>query len=90
MLLTKKVTILNKYSNFINVFLEQKALELLEITDLNQHFIKLEKNKQLLYKLIYNLGLIKLKSLKTYIKTNFANSFIWLSKLPAGTLIFFL
>ena len=33
--------ILSKYSNFFNVFLEEKALVLLEAANLNQHPIKL-------------------------------------------------
>lgn len=43
-LLIEKITILNKYSNFSNFFLEKKALILLKGTKLNQHAIKLEKD----------------------------------------------
>lgn len=50
LLLIKEVKIPNKYSNFSNVFSEKKALELLEITNLNQYIIKLEEDKQLPYK----------------------------------------
>lgn len=35
LLITKKVNILEKYSNFSNIFLEKKALVLLKITNLN-------------------------------------------------------
>ena len=68
--------ILTKYSDFLDVFLKEKALVLLAITKLNQHAIKLQKDKQLLYSSIQSLGLIELKILKTYIKTNLANVFI--------------
>ena len=43
-LITKKVKISTDYSEFLDVFLEEKALVLLEITDLNQNAIKLQKN----------------------------------------------
>lgn len=39
------------------------------------HPIDLEKNKKLLYKLIYSLRLLNLKMLKTCIKVNFKNRF---------------
>lgn len=42
-MLAKKVKILAKYSDFSNVFLEKKALMLLEITKLNQYAIELQK-----------------------------------------------
>ena len=35
----------------------------------------LEKSKQILFRLIYILRLIKLETLKTYIKINLANEF---------------
>ena len=56
---------------------------------MNQHAIELQKDQQPSYGSIYNLGLVELETLKTYIKTNFANSFIWTSKSPAGTSILF-
>lgn len=89
MLLAEKIKISTKYSDFFNVLLEKKALVLWEITKLNQHSIKLQDDKQVLYKPIYSLGLIKPTRLKTYIKTNLINGFICLSKLPVSTLIFF-
>ena len=39
--------------------------------------IKLKKDKQLFYSLIYILKLIKIEILKAYIKINLANDFIW-------------
>ena len=75
-LFTKKVKILDKYSDFINVFLEKKALVLPEQTKFNQYAIKLEKGKQPLYGLIYSLSPVELKTLKTYIKTHLKIRFI--------------
>ena len=74
--IAKKAKIPTKYSDFLNVFLEEKVLILLEATKLNQHTIKLQKSQQLPYGLIYNLSLVKLETLKIYIKTNLANRFI--------------
>ena len=44
LLITKKVKILVKYSDFLNIFLEEKTLILPEIINLNQHAIKFQKN----------------------------------------------
>ena len=76
LLIAKEVKIPNDYLTFLDVFLEKKSLILLEITELNQHVIKLQKGQQLLYKPIYSLGLVELEMLKTYIETNLANGFI--------------
>lgn len=81
--------ILEKYFDFINIFSEKKALVLLEQTKLNKHNIKLENDKQLPYRPIYSLGLIKLKTLKIYIKTFLKTRFIQPSKSSADTLILF-
>ena len=56
---------------------------------MNKHVIKLEKDKQLSFGPIYNLGLIKLEIFKTYIETNLANGFIQLFKSPAKAPILF-
>ena len=76
LLIAKKVKILTNYLDFSNVFSEEKALVLLEITDLNQHAIKLQESQQSLYRPMCNLGLVKLKMLKTYIKRNLEYGFI--------------
>lgn len=75
-LLIKKVTIQNKYSDFADVFSKKKAFVLLKQTDLNKHTIKLGDGKQLLYRPIYSLGLVKLEILKTNIKTYLKTGFI--------------
>ena len=78
-----------KYSNYSNVFLAENAVELPENTGINEHAIKLEKDKQPLFGPIYSLGPVKLETLKTYIKTNLANDYIRPSKSPAGAFILF-
>ena len=84
-LLTEKVKIPNKYSDFTNVFSEKKALVLPECTDLNEHAIELEDGNQPPYGPIYSLRLVELETLKTYIKTHLKTRFIQSSKSPAGT-----
>lgn len=44
-LLIKKIIILYKYFNFIDVFLKKKALILLEQINFNKYTIELESNK---------------------------------------------
>ena len=61
----------------------------MEHTRINDHTINLIKGQQPSYKLIYNLGPIKLETLKIYIKSNLANSFIIPFKSPASALILF-
>lgn len=76
LLFTKKVKILARYLDFLDIFWEKKALGLRKLTKFNQHIIKLQNSKQLFYKLIYRLESVKLKTLKIYIDTNLANGFI--------------
>ena len=89
LLLTKKVTMPTKYSDFADVFLEKSANILLEQTKANEHVIELEKGKQPPYGLIYSLGPVEFETLKTYIETNLSNSFIRTSKSPMHALILF-
>ena len=83
------IVVLVKYSNYSNVFSEENVVELLENTRINEHAIKLEEGKQPSFRPIYNLGLMELKILKIYIKTNLVNNFIHLFKSPAGVPILF-
>ena len=76
LLIAKKVKIPAKYSDFSDVFLEKKALVLPKITNLNQHAIELQEGQQPPYRPIYSLGQVELETLKIYIETNLANSFI--------------
>ena len=75
-LLTEEVKIPDEYSDFTDVFLEEKALVLLERTELNEHAINLENGKQPPYGPIYSLGLVELETLKTYIETHLKTGFI--------------
>ena len=88
-MLNKNLKILDKYSDFVNVFSEEKTMMLPECNKLNKYAIKLEDGKQLPYRLIYNLGPIELKTLKTYIKIHLKTGFIWPFKSFADALIFF-
>ena len=83
-LLAKKITVLAEYADSVDVFLKKLAKVLPERTNINEHIIKLEEDKQPPYGFIYSLGPLELEILKTYIKTNLANSFIQPSKSPAG------
>lgn len=67
LMLAKKIKISTKCSNFLDIFLEKKALVLLKITKLNQHSIKLQEDKQPPYRPIYSLELVEFKTLKIYI-----------------------
>ena len=78
-----------EYSDYSNVFSVENAVELLENNGINEHAIKLEEDKQLLFSPIYSLEPVKLETLKTYIKINLANSFIRLFKSPARAPILF-
>ena len=90
LLLNKKVTVPTGYSDFADVFSEKLANVLPERTGANEHAIKLEEGKQPSYGPIYSLGPVELEALKTYIKTNLANSFIRTSKLLASAPILFI
>ena len=78
-----------KYSDFAKVFFLDLASKLPKHIGINNHTIKLVNSQQPPYKLIYNLGPVKLETLKTYIETNLANGFIRPSKSPANPLIMF-
>ena len=89
LLIAEEVTVPAEYSDFADVFSKESVEILPEDTGINEHAIKLEDEKQPPYGPIYSLGPVELKTLKTYIKTNLANSFIWPSKSLAGTPILF-
>lgn len=79
----------NKYTDFAYISLLKLATKLPKYIDINNHAIELIDNQQLLYSPIYNLSLVKLKILKTYIKNNLAHGFIKLSKSIFSTPNFF-
>ena len=78
-----------EYSDYSNVFSAKNVAELPENTGMNEHAIKLEEGKQLSFGPIYSLSPVELETLKTYIETNLANSFIRPSKSPMGAPILF-
>lgn len=90
LLVAKKVTILTKYLDFLDIFSKKSTVELFKYFDINKHLINSKLNKQLSYNSIYNLKLVELKTVKTYIKTNLANNFIYLSKSFVGAPILFI
>ena len=89
LLITKEVTVLEEYLDFADIFLKKSAEILPECKGINEYTIKLQKDKQPLYGPIYSLGPVELETLKTYIMTYLANSFIRPSKSLAQTLTLF-
>ena len=83
------IEVLVEYSDYSNVFLAEYTAELPKNTGINEHTIKLEEGKQPPFGPIYSLGLVKLETLKIYIKTNLANGFIRFFKSPTEALILF-
>lgn len=75
-LLAEKVIILKEYLDFLDIFFNKSVIILSKRLNINKHTIKLEPDKQFFYKPIYCFDLVKLETLKTYIKTNLANKFI--------------
>ena len=58
LVLTKKIIVLAEYLNFVNIVLKKIAIKLPKYLSINKYIIKLEKDKQLFYKLIYTLRAI--------------------------------
>ena len=81
--------VLAEYFDYSNVFSAKNTAELPKTTGMNEHAIKLEKNKQLFFEPIYSLAPVELEILKIYIKTYLVNGFIQPSKSPAGAPILF-
>lgn len=82
--------IIAKYSNFTDISLLKFATKFSKYTKIKNYFIKLIINQQSSYRPIYSLEPVELKILKTYIKTNLANSFIYSFKFLARTFILFI
>lgn len=74
--MAEKFNIPAEYLHFADVFLKKLAAKLFERFDINKHWIIPKLGKQAPYDPIDSLKLVQLKTLKTYIKTNLANSFI--------------
>ena len=87
--LTEKIEISDDYSDFVDIFSEEKPLVLSERTELNNYDIDLEDGKQSPYGPIYSLSPVELETLKTYIDTHLKTGFIQPSKSLIGTPILF-
>lgn len=88
-LVSNNFNIPNKCLDFADIILKKLAIELPKHFNINKHLRDLEPVKQLSYGPIYDLGPVKLRYLKTYIKTNLANSFIQFSKFLARAPLLF-
>ena len=78
-----------KYADYADIFSFDLAIEFPDNTGINEHTIKLKKDKQLPYRPIYSLRPLELETLKTYIETHLKTGFIQSSKSLAGALILF-
>ena len=65
----KKVIMPVKYLNFVNVILKELPNMLFKYAKMNEHVIKLVNHKQPLYRPIYSLRIVELKTLEIYIKS---------------------
>lgn len=88
LLIAKKITILAKYMDLVDIFSKIVAAKLFEYFAINNYLINLKIGKLLPYWSIYSLSLIEFKIVKTYIKKNLANSFIYPFKFLAKAFIF--
>lgn len=78
-----------EYIDYIDIFSLDLITKLPENTGINKYVIKLVEDKQPLYELIYDLGLVILKTLETYIIIYLKTGFIRPSKFFKGALILF-
>lgn len=90
LLLAIKISVPNKYTEYLDVFSKKSAVVLHNWLNINKYVINLELGKQPPYGPIYNLAAVMLKTLNTYTRTNLANKFIPPSKFPARAPISFL
>ncbi len=81
--------ILAEYSNYIDVFSTDLAMELPKNIGMNEHAIELIEGKQPPYGPIYTFSLMELETLKSYIKIYLKTGFIQPFKSPARALILF-
>lgn len=89
LLLVKKVIILVKYADFLDVLSKESTAMLFACTDINDYTINLEPCKLSLYEDIYDLSLVELETLKTFIKTNPTNGLFNLPNLLYELSFFF-
>lgn len=72
----EEINISTKYFNFNNVFLFDFRAKLSKNTSINNYSINLVDDKLLPYCPIYSLRIVKLETLKSYIKINLVTRFI--------------
>lgn len=82
--------ILSKYTNHINILCKDLVAKILMYTKINNDTINLVNSQYSSYRSIYNLSLVMLEILKTYMENNLANSFIKPSKFSTGAFIFYI
>ena len=75
--------------SFNNILFTENIANFLENFGINKYIIEMKKGKQLLFRSIYRLRPVELKTLKTYIKNNLANGFICFFKSSIKALILF-
>ena len=83
------IKLFDEYANIANVFSPELVSELSKHNEINDHIIKLVDGQQLPYELVYSLRPVELETLKVYIGTDLATSFIRLYKSLAGAFILF-
>lgn len=80
---------MSKYLDYTDNFSFNFIIKQLKNIIINKYIIKLVKDKLLFYRLIYSLRLVKLETLKTYIKIYLKTRFIQLFKSLINISIFF-
>lgn len=76
-----------KYTDYANIFFSNLVIERCKDKTVSKYTIKLVKIKQLFYRPIYALSLVKLETLKICIKTHLKIRFIQTFKSPTRVLI---
>lgn len=80
LLLNKKINVIVKYLQFINIFSKKLLIKLPKYSNIYEYFFDMEKSKWLPCKLIYSITLIKFQIFKTQIEANLTNKLIQLFK----------
>ena len=83
------IKVLDKYTNFADIFFLDLAFELSKYNKINNYAIEPVNGQQPPYEPIYSLKPVEMETLKAYIKTNLANGFMKPFKSPIGATIFF-
>lgn len=84
------IVILPRYVDFANIFFLKFLKKLPKYIKIHDYSINLVDDQQLLFSLIYSVGQVALKILKTYIKINLVNNSIKSFKFSTSTFILFI